>query len=224
MKQLLKVSLGLTLFTAAYLPAQSLVVVNEKLLFQLSKNQLARKASTTQFESSIKKQNALLESASKKAALVLYSHEVLYQKLYEVDALIKDSHQVLKIGKLLEDLGKSLGKLSRHSLDSPEYSLLLSRFYLHFYSESLLLKDLIAKEILSEDPKLLLTSYHRDLLLSKVVHRLQSLYNTSSYILSALEFSKKRPYLEQIPGLEDYINLDRELVRSILSKYQSITR
>lgn len=201
---------------------QSIVVLNEKLLEQITANQAARQAAEASLRASMERQQEALEAAGVSAAKVVAVHEVLYRRLYEVSRLLKDSRQAARLGVMGKTLGAQLLILSEHSYRSPQYAALLSRYYRHLLSEGVLLKELLENEVLYEDPAHLLSSYDRDVLLSRLFHRMQSLLNTTQYLISALEFTKNRPYLEQIPFLEDYINLDRMVVESILQKFRSL--
>lgn len=61
--------------------------------------------------------------------------------------------------------------------------------------------------------------YDREILLRKIFDRARLINGTILYINLVLKNAKQTPYIFQIPGLNNYVNIDRMIIKDIISKY-----
>ena len=80
----------------------------------------------------------------------------------------------------------------------------------------------MVSDIMNENKDFLMNAYDRDLLIEKMLARARAIDGWILYINIILKTAKNRPYLYQIPVLQDYINLDRILVQDIITKYRNL--
>ena len=222
----MKKILLITLFFSGFCPFQaqdtSFIVINDKLLAQLTKNQGVRLASNQAYLDSYEKQRKLYEQANQKMIQVVAIHEFIYDKLSNINSAIRNGKQLVYFYKYLGDILTHSQEMIQLSAQNPEYAILLTKYYNQIIQESVLLKQEMVSDIMNENKDFLMNAYDRDLLIEKMLARARAIDGWILYINIILKTSKNRPYLYQIPVLQDFINLDRILVQDILTKYRNL--
>ena len=176
------------------------VVVNDKLIAQLTKNQAVRLTSNEGFLKSYEKQKQLYDDINKKITQVVAIQEFIYDKLSKVNQTIKQGKQLKYLYKYLGEVGEHSGKMLKLTAKYPQYA--------------------IKEEILREDSDLLIDPYDREVLISRIFDRVRILHANVMYINLMLERGKDTPYIYQIPHLGWYVNMDKSIVEDIMRKYQ----
>ncbi len=209
--------------SVAVLKGQSYGIgINDRLLVQITANQGVRLASNEAFRKSYEKQKELYEDANKKMTQVVAIHEFIYQNLANINSAIRNGKQLLYFYGYCESIVKHSQEMLKLTAARPEYAILLTKYYIQIIQESALLKQEMVSDILNENKDFLMNSYDRDLLIEKMLARARAIDGWILYITIMLKTAKNRPYLEQIPVLQDYVSLDRLLVQDIVTKYKNI--
>ncbi|WP_228455562.1 hypothetical protein [Chryseobacterium potabilaquae] len=198
---------------------QAQVVINEKLLAQLTKNQTARLQSDKLFFNSYEKQKQLYNDVKAKIAQVVAIQQYIYDNLVNVNSAIKQGKQLKYLHKYFGEIVQNSGEMLLLISKKTEYAVLLTNYYVQIEKEVLNLKITISEEILKEGNDFLMDPYDRELLLRKVFDKARLINGTILYINLVLKNAKNTPYIYQIPGLNNYINLDKIIVKDIISKY-----
>lgn len=222
MKKILLTSLLLSGFCLFHAQSTSFIVNNDKLLAQLTKNQGVRLASNQAYLDSYEKQRKLYEEANKKMIQVVAIHEFIYDKLANINSAIRNGKQLVYFYKYLGDILTHSQEMMQLSAQNPESAILLTKYYNQIIRESILLKQEMVSDIMNENKDFLMNAYDRDLLIEKMLARARAIDGWILYINIILKTAKNRPYLYQIPVLQDYINLDRILVQDIITKYRNL--
>ena len=222
MKKILLTALLLSGFCLFHAQSTSFIVINDKLLAQLTKNQGVRLASNQAYLDSYEKQRKLYEQANQKMIQVVAIHEFIYDKLSNINFAIRNGKQLVYFYKYLGDILTHSQEMMQLSAQNPEYAILLTKYYNQIIQESILLKQEMVSDIMNENKDFLMNAYDRDLLIEKMLARARAIDGWILYINIILKTSKNRPYLYQIPVLQDYISLDRILVQDILTKYRNL--
>lgn len=222
MKKILLTALLLSGFCLFHAQSTSFIVINDKLLAQLTKNQGVRLASNQAYLDSYEKQRKLYEQANQKMIQVVAIHEFIYDKLSNINSAIRNGKQLVYFYKYLGDILTHSQEMMQLSAQNPEYAILLTKYYNQIIQESILLKQEMVSDIMNENKDFLMNAYDRDLLIEKMLARARAIDGWILYINIILKTAKNRPYLYQIPVLQDYINLDRILVQDILTKYRNL--
>lgn len=221
MKKLLIPAIGFLSVTA--LKGQSYgIAINDRLLVQITANQGVRIASNEAFRKSYEKQKELYEDANKKMTQVVAIHEFIYQNLANISSAIRHGKQLAYFYGYCENIVKHSQEMLKLTVAHPEYAVLLTKYYNQIIQESVLLKQEMVSDILNENKDFLMNAYDRDLLIEKMLARARAIDGWILYITIMLRSAKNRPYLEQIPVLQDYVNLDRIIVQDILTKYKNL--
>lgn len=212
----------LLLIALAKLKAQTPAVVwNEKLFIQLSKNQAARLSSNEMQLSSLEAQKKAYDKITQQLTQIVAIEEYLHMQISSVHSLLRQGKSLEQYEYYAKEISVRSAELLTVSAKHPQYAILLGRYYEHVLIESLKLKDEL-KEILREDPKFLLSTYDRQLLIEKVLYRARSVHGYLLYIILRLKSMHQLPYLEQIPVLDKYIGLDRMIVKDLMQRYQTL--
>ena len=183
------------------------VVINDKLIAQLTKNQAVRLTSNEGFLKSYEKQKQLYD-------------EFIYDKLSKVNQTIKQGKQLKYLYKYLGEVGEHSGKMLKLTAKYPQYAILLTDHYYRIVQEILMIQKELKEEILREDSDLLIDPYDREVLISRIFDRVRILHANVMYINLMLERGKDTPYIYQIPHLGWYVNMDKSIVEDIMRKYQ----
>lgn len=197
------------------------VVVNDKLLEQISKNQVVRLGSNEALRSSVESQKKAYSEISSTLTQIISIQEYLYQQLYEVNSLLLSGKQLEYFYWYLEQISSKSGELLLLSSKAPQHAVLLSGYYTTILKQSYSLQEELVSTVLKKDVDLLLNSYDRQVLLEKLLSRARSIHGYLLYLILRLKSAQSRPALNQIPALEEYINLDKQIVKSLLSRYRS---
>ena len=207
--------LGISLYTNA-----QTLVINEKLLQQVTKNQTVRLASNEAFLNSYKKQNDLYNDINKKLVQVVAIQDLIYKNLSNVNGAIKQSKKVIYIGKLLTEIGTNSADMLTLSAQHPEYSVLLYEVYARIIDQSLSLKQQVSQELLNENNDFLMDQYDREKILNNIYVKATIINSDILYITRRIKNRKTIPYIYQVPLLSEYINLDRYIINNIINQYK----
>lgn len=214
MKKIL--SIGLIITISHSLNAQ-LVVVNDKLMLQLEKNQLVRKESNNKFMEVYGKAKDIYEEAGKKSAEIMAIHEMIYNQLYNVNSLFKQGKRMKYIWQTIGNITKESREVLKISAKYPQYAGWIHKKYEKLYPQALRLQEEITEIALKPDKKILMDPYDRDLLIQKIQEKLEIIELQLISIRLGVEFSRSRSYILSIPVLGDYVSQDKMIVRNILS-------
>ncbi len=205
---------------AGFIPIKSQqVVINEKLLAQLTKNQAVRLSSDKLFFNSYEKQKQLYDDIKGKITQVVAIQQYIYDKLTNVNMAIKQGKQLQYLYQYFGEIAQNSGEMLSLSSKNPEYAILLSKYYVFITDEGLKLKKEVTEEILRESNDFLMDPYDREILLRKIFDRARLINGTILYINLVLKNAKQTPYIYQIPILSNYVNLDKMIVKDIIMKY-----
>lgn len=199
------------------------LVFNDKLFFQLTKNQAVRLQSNQSFFNSYEKQRKLYDDINQKIMQAVAIQEYIYKQLTNVDYALKQGKQMQYIYQNLEKIYTNLGEMLSLSAQHPEYAVLLTKYYNQIISESLKLKNELTEEILKESNDFLMDPYDRQMLINTIFMRLRIINGAILYINLRLKNGKKTPYLYQVPKINNYVSIDRAIIKDIVLKYKILT-
>lgn len=212
--------LALSFFIGTSLISSQMVVVNEQLMAQLSKNQAVRLASNEGFMKSYEKQRQLYDEANKKITQVVAIQEFIHNKLTKVNQTILQGKQLKYLYKYLGEVGENGQKMVKLTTKKPQYAILLTQYYHNIVKETILIQQELKDVILKEDKNFLMDVYDREHLISRVFDRVRILNSNILYINLILERANETPYFHQVPYLRTYINMDKAMVEEIIRKYK----
>lgn len=213
--------LGILAFSSTMVRSQQ-IVINDKLLSQLTVNHGVRLGSEQVFLDSYEKQNELYNEIKNKTAQVIAIQEYIYQQLKNVNSALTQSKKLIYLYQYLGKIGNNSNKMLDLSIQHPEYAVLVSKYYSAIGEQLLKLKQEVSADILNENKDFLMDAMDREMLLEKVFTRVRNINGNILYIILRLENAKKIPYLYQVPVLRNYINVDRAIVGDIIQKYKYI--
>ncbi|ASE61689.1 Uncharacterised protein [Chryseobacterium gleum] len=212
---------SIVLFSIAGVQSQQ-IVINDKLLSQITVNHGVRLASEQAFLDSYKKQKELYEDIKNKTAQVIAIQEYIYQQLKNVNSALTQSKKLMYLYQYLGKIVSNSNKMLDLSAQHPEYAMLVSKYYVEIGKQVVKLQQEVAQDIMNEDKDFLMDSMDREMLIEKVFTRVRNIHGNILYIILRLENAKKIPYLYQVPVLRNYINIDRAIVGDIITKYKYI--
>jgi len=202
---------GILFFSVGFVSGQQ-IVINDKLLVQMTTNHGVRLGSEQAFLNSYEKQKELYDDIKNKTAQVIAIQEYIYQQLKNVNSALTQSKKLIYLYQYLLDL----------SAQHPEYAVLVSKYYVEIGKQTLKLKQEVTQDILNENKDFLMDPMDREMLIEKVFTRVRNINGNILYIILRLENAKKIPYLYQVPVLRNYLNIDRAIVGDIIQKYKYI--
>ena len=211
------------IFLGIQLNKSQTVVFNDKLYFQLTKNQAVRLQSNQSFFKSYEKQRKLYDEINQKIVQVVAIQEYIYKQLTNVNEAIKQSKQLYYVYQNLEKISKDSGEMLSLTAQHPEYAILLTRYYNQIVTESLKLKNELSEEILKESNDFLMDPYDRQMLINNIFMRLRIINGAILYINLRLKNGKKTPYLYQVPKINNYVSIDKAIIKDIVLKYKILT-
>lgn len=219
MKKILTFSI--VLFSIAGIQSQQ-IVINDKLLSQITVNHGVRLASEQAFLDSYKKQKELYDEINNKTMQVIAIQEYIYQQLKNVNSALTQSKKLIYLYQYLGKIVSNSNKMLDLSAQHPEYAVLVSKYYVEIGKQVVKLQQEVTQDILNEHKDFLMDAMDREMLIEKVFTRVRNIHGNILYIILRLENAKKIPYLYQVPVLRNYINVDRAIVGDIITKYKYI--
>lgn len=198
------------------------IVINDKLLSQITVNHGVRLASEQAFLDSYKKQKELYDEINNKTMQVIAIQEYIYQQLKNVNSALTQSKKLIYLYQYLGKIVSNSNKMLNLSAQHPEYAALVSKYYVEIGKQIVKLQQEVSQDILNEDKDFLMDAMDREMLIEKVFTRVRNIHGSVLYIILRLETAKKIPYLYQVPVLRNYINIDRAIVGDIIQKYKYI--
>lgn len=212
---------GTFLFGATRVTCQQ-IVINDKLLSQITVNHGVRLASEHAFLDSYKKQKELYDEINNKTMQVIAIQEYIYQQLKNVNSAMTQSKKLIYLYQYMGKIVSNSNKMLDLSAQNPEYAVLVSKYYVEIGKQVVKLQQEVTQDILNEDKDFLMDAMDREMLIEKVFMRVRNIHGNILYIILKLENAKKIPYLYQVPVLRNYINIDRTIVGDIMTKYKYI--
>lgn len=198
------------------------IVINDKLLTQITVNHGVRLASEQAFLDSYKKQKELYDDINNKTMQVIAIQEYIYQQLKNVNSALIQSKKLIYLydylGKIVTNSNKMMNLSSQH----PQYAALVSKYYVEIGKQVLKLQQEVTQDILNENKDFLMDASDREMLIEKIFTRVRNIHGNILYIILRLENARKIPYLYQVPVLRNYLNIDRAIVGYIIQKYKYI--
>ena len=196
------------------------MVINDKLLIQMTKDHAVRLTSEQLFLDSYEKQNELYNDINNKTTQVIAIQEYIFQQLKNVNSALTQSKKLIYLYEYLGKIASNSNKMLDLSTEHPEYAVLVSKYYAAIGKELVKLRQEITQDILNENKDFLMDAMDREMLIEKVFTRVRNIHGNILYIILQLENAKKIPYLYQVPVLKNYINVDKAIVGSIIQKYK----
>ena len=198
------------------------IVINDKLLTQITKNHAVRLASEQTFLDSYEKQKELYDEINNKTTQIIAIQEYIYQQLKNVNSALTQSKKLVYLYQYLGKIVTNSNKMLDLSAQHPEYAILVSKYYVEIGKQVLKLQQEVSQDILNEDKDFLMDAMDREMLIEKIFTRVRNINGNILYIILRLQNAKKIPYLYQIPVLRNYINIDKAIVGGIITKYKYI--
>ena len=214
-----KLSFVILMFIGVFVNSQQ-VVINEKLLSQITVNHGVRLVSEQTFLDSYKKQKELYDEINNKITQVIAIQEYIYQQLKNVNSALTQSKKLIYLyqylGRIVNNSNKMLDLTAQH----PEYAILVSKYYVEIGKQTMKLQREVTQDILNENKDFLMDASDREMLIEKVFTRVRNINGNILYIILRLENAKKIPYIYQVPVLRNYLNIDNAIVSDIIQKYK----
>ena len=215
------VTIGLLLFSGITINSQQ-IVINDKLLSQITVNHGVRLGSEQTFLDSYEKQKKMYDDINGKITQIIVIQEYIYQQLKNVNSALAQSKKLIYLYQYLGKIVKNSNKMLDLSAQHPEYSVLISKYYKEIGKQTMKLQQEVTQDILNENKDFLMDSSDREMLIEKIFTLVRNINGNILYINLRLENAKKIPYLYQVPVLRNYINIDRAIVGDIITKYKYI--
>lgn len=214
-------TLGIVLLFTICVKSQQ-IVINDKLLSQITVNHGVRLGSEQAFLDSYEKQNELYNEIKNKTAQVIAIQEYIYQQLKNVNSALTQSKKLIYLYQYLGKIVSNSKSMLDLSMQHPEYAVLVSKYYAAIGQQAIKLQQEVTQDILNENKDFLMDAMDREMLIEKVLTRVRNINGNILYIILRLQNAKKIPYLYQVPVLRNYINIDRAIVGDIIQKYKYI--
>jgi hypothetical protein len=215
------IAVGMLVFLGLTVRCQQ-IVINNKLLSQITVNHGVRLGSEQTFVDSYRKQKELYDKINNRITQIIAIQEYIYQQLKNVNSALTQSKKLIYLynylGKIITNSNKMLDLSAQH----PEYSVLISKYYVEIGKQTVKLQQEVTQDILNEDKAFLMDPMDREMLIEKIFIRVRNINGNILYINLRLKNARKIPYLYQIPVLRNYINVDKAIVGGIIAKYKYI--
>ncbi|SDD99864.1 hypothetical protein [Riemerella columbipharyngis] len=209
-----------TLFLYVNIHSQT-IVVNDKLLSQLSKNQAVRVANNNVLTNIFKKQREFYEDMEKKATEITLIEQYIYDNLQKVNNAISDSKQVRYTLQHTTNVMIKLIELSELSAGNIQYSIL----YTKYYRELLKLVLDIREELKQYTQKVwnrLMDNYDRHFFISRLYDKVRLVEINTNYLIYLIKYAKTKSYMRNVINntfLNNWVIQDKSIIGSIMIKY-----
>ena len=210
---------GIIALSSIFVKSQQ-IVINDKLLSQITLNHGVRLASEQAFLDSYEKQKELYDDINNKTTQIIAIQEYIYQQLKNVNSALTQSKKIIYLYQYLGKIVTNSNKMLDLSAQHPEYVILVSKYYSEIGTQVIKLQQEVTQDVLNENKDFLMDAMDREMLIEKVFTRVRNINGNILYIILRLENAKKIPYLFQVPVLRNYLNIDKAIVGDIIQKYK----
>ncbi len=190
---------------------------NKELSKQLLKNQAVRVSSEYLFQDRLFEQKKLYNKVGERVTEILIIHQFIYDKLSNVNSLLKQGKKMRYFTRYITEITENAGVLLSLIRDNPEYAVLYTQSYSKIVEQCMMMVHDVQNVILKEDGKVLMDPYDREILVEKLLSRARSINGNLTILIYQLKNASKIAYYKQIPILNYWVSLDREIVRSIMT-------
>jgi len=211
--------LGVVALSSILVKSQQ-IVINDKLLSQITLNHGVRLASEQAFLDSYEKQKEMYDDINNKTTQIIAIQEYIYQQLKNVNSALSQSKKLIYLYQYLGKIVTNSNKMLDLSAQHPEYAVLVSKYYTEIGKQVIKLQQEVTQDVLNEDKDFLMDAMDREMLIEKVFIRVRNINGNILYIILRLQNAKKIPYLFQVPVLRNYLNVDKAIVGDIIQKYK----
>jgi hypothetical protein len=215
------VTAGIVSLFGVFVKSQQ-IVINDKLLSQITLNHGVRLASEQAFLDSYEKQKELYDDINNKTTQIIAIQEYIYQQLKNVNSALTQSKKLIYLYQYLGKIVTNSNKMLDLSTQHPEYAVLVSKYYTEIGKQVIKLQQEVTQDVLNEDKDFLMDAMDREMLIEKVFTRVRNINGNILYIILRLQNAKKIPYLFQVPVLRNYLNVDKAIVGDIIQKYKHL--
>lgn len=198
---------------------KSQIVVNDKLMTQLTANQAIRLASEERFQKLYEKQKKIYEDANKKITQIIAIQEYIYRQLTNVNETILQGKKVKYMYKYMESIMKHADELQKLTREYPEYAVLSYKFYEIIIRETLNIKTEIENTALKEGKDVLIDTKDRAEMIDRIYMKLQQIRGAIILINMRIKDAKRKPYIYQIPKLQNWVSSDKVIVNDVIRKW-----
>lgn len=220
----MKYSFLFVIFVSSFTFAQTLVL-NDKLLAQITKNSTVRIASDKQFFNSYEKQRKIYDDINNRLIKINTIHDYIYLQLRNVNSGLRQGKMMVEIYKYLHLVGKDLTTMLEYTAQNPEYAVFINKSYINFHKHIIRLETDIQRLVLEQQPEDLLMDFsQRQKILQNIYGRIKSIHWNILYINSYLKRAKNKPYLLHINALNGYYNVDKSIVERIMRRWKYLTQ
>src|SRR5690606_36817589 len=165
------------IFTLLNLSANSQqMVINDKLLIQMTKDHAVRLTSEQLFLDSYEKQNELYNEINNKTTQVIAIREYIYQQLKNVNSALTQSKKLIYLYEYLGKIASNSNKMLDLSTEHPEYAVLVSKYYAAIGKELVKLRQEITQDIFTENKYFLMDAMDREMLIENVFTRVRNIH------------------------------------------------
>ncbi len=206
------------LFSNSVFSQQATVVINQKLLEQLTKNQAVRLVSNDQIKKSTEKQREIYGDIQGKMAKVIAINEFLYDNLRNINGLIKDGKSVGLMYEYITKIAEEMSILSQLTLDNPLYATIKYEFYIETLDQYIAIKDEVNQMIMNVNSDYLLDQYDRHRFVTNVLHKLRNLYLSILGTTTWLKNANNRTLIQSIPILGTFYSIDKAIINNIMNQ------
>lgn len=215
------ISTSLILLSVIKANAQT-VVFNDKLLTQLTKNQTVRLASNASYFNSYEKQKKLYDDANQKLTQIVAIQDFIYSNLVNINSGIKQGKKIYFLYQYFGKIANNASAVLSMTAARPEYAVLLTKYYIGATNEVIAMQQELRDEIMREDKDFLMDPFDREVVINNLLRKARMINGYFISIRLRLQQAKKIPYIYQIPTIKSYVNLDRMIVKDIITKYRSL--
>lgn len=195
------------------------IVINEKLLSQVTKNQAVRLASNESILNSYEKQKKLYDEVNKKLLQIVAIQDFIYSNLVNIKMGIKQGKSIKYLLETFIQIGENARDVLELTAKHPEYAVLFNRYYINAGTQLIEMQDEFRNDIMREDEDFLMDPYQRQQILRNLFTRASLINGNLIYIKLLMKDRKKVPYIYQIPTIGNYINHDKQIVLHIMQEY-----
>lgn len=201
---------------------EGLVVVNDKMLIQVNKNQAVRTTSLESFQKLFKDQKELYQNARLKVTEIMAVHEHIYQQLYNVNSLFNQGKQMKYIYQYIGKIGENGGRLMSYTVRYPKYAVWITKYYENLFGQMVGLKTEIEQVLKKPRRDILMDAHDRDAIIERIYGKLRHINISMLHIINLIEYSASRPYIYSIPNIGNFVQTDRLIVNDIISRFNRL--
>jgi len=219
----MKIWLILLLLTAQAASAQR-IIIDRGHLKAVLENNAARLTAEQGYQRGLNETLRSLKGIQVNLSAVIFTEQLIYNSLAQVDQGLKSALAVRQIGSLTMEIISAGRQVLSQAASSPHLLLFAEKTCTQMAGRGTRLAGEVSDLVLKEGENVLMDFGKRDVLLKKISLELKTICALLYSVQKCMYWAARRGVLRSVNPFSSFVNTDKRMVENLLLNYKMITK